>query len=155
MASPKEQEDSLKPNFVRIEGLFQRLKGSSKEDVLAATARVLDYLADEDIRPRSDDGDLRRITLSCAQTEDAIVIGLRYVKKSGVLTEDRFVVRKDDSIVRHYGNDLDQILPEYAGTHKLQAVQMSEILQSTNTVSWPVDPGSASGSIQPTRIRHE
>ncbi len=86
------------------------------------------HLSHQGIRMRQDDGELRQITLSKPTTNgNSLVIGLRYMKRDGMYTEDHFSCRRDWEassgtleIERHYKGQLEFQLPEYRGTHKHQ-----------------------------------
>jgi hypothetical protein len=49
---------------------------------------------------------------------NAIVIGLRYVKHDGSHTEDLFTVERGRQIQAFYKGSLEKVLSEYKDTHK-------------------------------------
>ena len=49
-----------------------------------------------------------------------MVVGVRYTKNDGTKTEDHFVFQPGQAIEKHYGKNLEELLPEYKGVHKLQ-----------------------------------
>ena len=83
--------------------------------------RVLKLLEDLGKKVRSKDGALRYLNVSYPQSiPDSFLIGLRYVKKDGSLTEDHFLFRKNMHIKSFYKGTVEQELPEYKSTHKDQ-----------------------------------
>jgi len=85
---------------------------------------VLDLLTRQGIGLRQKDGELRQVTSSKPTSiPHGFVIGLRYVKRDGSLTEDHFAVEAGQKIVEpHYRGTLERKWPEYRGTHKQQVV---------------------------------
>ncbi len=69
---------------------------------------------------RCDDGSKPKMTISIPKSCVGIVIGIRYIKKSGKQTEDHFLFRPDTNLYKCKGKELSKICPEYAGTHELQ-----------------------------------
>jgi len=110
---------------------------------------VMALLSRHSIQLRSDDGELKQVTISKPTTaENAFVVGMRYIKSDGTYTEDHFVCRKNDAsslepvkIERYYKGKLERKFQEYKGMHKEQiqpersAVYDSRITQ-VNTVSY-------------------
>jgi len=74
------------------------------------------------IKPRNKDGVLKSKNFSIPKSEkDCLVLGLRYEKKDGTLTEDLFVFRKESSTIGvFYKGKLQEEMIEYEGTHKWQ-----------------------------------
>ena len=114
-------------------------------------SEVLHLLSEQDIKLRADNGELKQITISKPTTlRDSFVIGLRYSKRDGKLTEDHFLCRNQESslepveIERHYKGKLERELPEYKGTHKEQ-VDFSQVfvidspVTQVNTISYLVE----------------
>lgn len=81
----------------------------------------IDLLRKYGYKLRQDDGDLNHATFSVPESKkDALVLGLRYLKKNGTWTEDHFLFHKDKAIAPHYRGKMERILSEYKGTHKKQ-----------------------------------
>ena len=90
-----------------------------KNDVVVA-GEIIDVLKRNDIGLRQDDGDLRQVTLSKPlSVSSGFVVGLRYIKRDGTLTEDLFTaVAGEHQIKSWYKGSLQELWPEYQGTHK-------------------------------------
>jgi len=69
---------------------------------------------------RRDDGSHSQMTVSIPKSCTGIVIGIRYVKKSGAQTEDHFLFRPGINLYKCKGKELARICPEYSGAHELQ-----------------------------------
>ena len=69
---------------------------------------------------RREDGNNPKKTISFPTSCVAIVIGVRYIKDSGMQTEDHFLFRPNTNLYKCKGKELARICPEYKGTHKLQ-----------------------------------
>jgi hypothetical protein len=93
-------------------------------DFSAVEREIRGILLEHGIRPRGDDGDLVQINFSLpTSTPSALVLGLRYRKRDGSLTEDHFLCgwqADQRHVVPYYGLRLKRTLPEYAGAHKAQ-----------------------------------
>lgn len=108
--------------YMTIESIWNRYFSGFAIDV---SKEVLDLLLQEDIRIRQKDGTLKQINISRPTSmPSSFVVGLRYMKKDGTPTEDHFLCRNGCPIERHYGKQLEMVLPEYKGTHK-QRVDLS------------------------------
>lgn len=71
------------------------------------------------IKLRGKDGKLHEATFSVPKTEkDALVLGMRYKKNDDSYSEDLFLFRKNQPIQVGYRGAIEQVLPEYTGTHK-------------------------------------
>lgn len=99
----------------------------------------LNLLSAHGIKIRTDDGELKQITISKpTSAENAFVLGLRYLKKDATYTEDHFVCRKDqpsvlEPIERYYQGKLECKFQEYKGTHKQQIDPTLVALLNGNT----------------------
>lgn len=83
--------------------------------------QIVNILNNHGIRFRQDDGVNPEITISHPTTrQGTMVVGLRYTKNDGTKTEDHFLFQSDLPIEKHYGKKLEELFPEYKGTHKLQ-----------------------------------
>lgn len=81
---------------------------------------VIDLLERYGIRLRQKDGTLHQVNISIPTSVDnAIIIGLRYIKNNGSKIEDLFLFEQGKNIVTGYKGMLERIVMEYAGTHKL------------------------------------
>jgi hypothetical protein len=84
---------------------------------------ILALLNGQGIGVRQDDGELKQLTVSKpTSAENALVIGLRYIKRDGTQTEDLFSLEEARPVERHYKGTLEQKWPEYGGTHKQQVL---------------------------------
>ena len=71
------------------------------------------------IKLRKKDGELQEVTFSVPKSMGgALVLGFRYQKKNETFSEDLFLFRKGKPIQRGYRGELEEIVPEYRGTHK-------------------------------------
>jgi hypothetical protein len=102
---------------------------------------VIKLLSENDIKRREDDGEQIQINTSIPTTiEDLLVTGLRYSKRDGSPTEDHFLFQKNSQkIKKYYGKGLEQVLPEYKGTHKQPIDFNQRAFTSANTISVPID----------------
>ncbi len=84
------------------------------------TKDVLALLARNGIRERQDDGQLYEMHFSvCQSQENTLIVGLRYQKRDGSLTEDAFEFQPGkQKIVKHYRGKIEKVHREYKGTHK-------------------------------------
>lgn len=86
--------------------------------------QVRHILGEHGIRLRQRDGELVQINFSLPQSQDSgLVLGLRYRKGDGSLTEDHFLCTQTEeglTIDSYYRGDLERALREYLGTHKEQ-----------------------------------
>ncbi len=81
---------------------------------------IVDLLFGHGIKLRQKDGTNPRVTFSISTSiANAFVVGVRYTKENGSKTEDLFLFRKNQPITKGYKGKLEQVLPEYKGTHKL------------------------------------
>ena len=81
----------------------------------------MDLLKEYGIKLRNKDGVFAYLTYSIPiSKKDAIVLGLRYIKKDNTYTEDLFLFQKRSKIVKYYKGRGEEVMPEYKGTHKLQ-----------------------------------
>lgn len=79
----------------------------------------VDLLTKYGIQLRGKDGLLQEGTFSVPKTEsDALVLGMRYLKRDRSYSEDLFLFRKGFPIQKGYKGAIEKILPEYQGTHK-------------------------------------
>lgn len=82
---------------------------------------VVQLLEDYGVKLRSKDGKLFQVNISLPTSKaNSIVVGLRYVKKDNTFTEDLFLFEQNHNLRCYYKAKLEDILPEYKGTHKLQ-----------------------------------
>ena len=88
-----------------------------KEEVLDEALKLLDAYG---IKLRQKDGQDPSPTISMPTDGSAIVIGIRYRKLDASKTEDHFLLRPNRNLYKCKGKELERILPEYKGTHKLQ-----------------------------------
>lgn len=111
---------AMKDAFAELEYIWSRCIGGDLEN---KEKEILDLLKDQGIRIRQDDGELRQITLSIpTSVNSGFVIGLRYYKRDGTQTEDLFPVEKGYPVRGYFKGSLQNIWPEYQGTHKQQVV---------------------------------
>lgn len=83
--------------------------------------QVIGILSKYSIRKRQKDGVLHSINISIPRSKkDSILVGLRYLKKDKTYTEDHFLFKRSHIIAKFYQGKVENILPEYKGTHKLQ-----------------------------------
>lgn len=83
--------------------------------------QIVDLLNKYGIKLRQKDGTNPKATFSIPTSRpDVFVIGIRYLKQDGTKTEDHFLFQKDQGIERCYGKKLENLLPEYKGSHKAQ-----------------------------------
>lgn len=83
--------------------------------------QIIKILSDHGIGIRTDDGHDPIVTISYPiSVSDAIVVGLRYTKNDDSKTEDLFVFESGKPIHPYYKGSLEDIYPEYGGSHKLQ-----------------------------------
>jgi len=83
--------------------------------------RIVDLLANHGIGLRQDDGSDPKVTISHPTSlPGSMVIGLRYTKLNGTKTEDHFLFQSGRTIEKCYRKRLEELFPEYKGTHKLQ-----------------------------------
>lgn len=85
--------------------------------------RVIDLLANHEIKPRQKEGSNPQVTISHPTSlPGSMVVGLRYTKLDGTKTEDHFLFQQGRAraIERCYGKRLEGLFPEYKGAHKLQ-----------------------------------
>jgi hypothetical protein len=66
------------------------------------------------------DGSNPAMTISIPKSLVGIVVGVRYIKKSGRNTEDHFLYRPNVNLYKCKGKELAKICPEYTGAHELQ-----------------------------------
>ena len=111
--------------FVELGAIWETATG--KKDVVVA-GEVVDLLRRNDIGLRQDDGDLRQVTLSKpVSVSSGFVVGLRYIKRDGTLTEDLFTaVAEEHQIKSWYKGSLQGRWPKYQGTHK-QPVNFTQL----------------------------
>ncbi len=115
----------MSETFSALENIWKRFHGGEFVDI---ECDILGLLSRQGIKIRQLDGQLKQINLSKpTTTENAFVIGLRYVKADGTCTEDHFLCLKniEPSATRleikpHYKRRLEFRLPEYRCTHKQQ-----------------------------------
>jgi hypothetical protein len=112
------------PSFVEVDAIRNRLATGEDFDAVSA---VVSALGSCGIRARQRDGELTQVNLSLpTSVQDAIVIGLRYVKADGSLTEDHYLCNRNllpgqSGIVYFNKRGLETLLPEYKDTHKQQS----------------------------------
>lgn len=110
----------MKDAFSELEGIWSRCIENDRKNMFE---EILDLLQDQGKRIRQVDGELWQITLSKPNSvSSGFVIGLRYVKKDGTLTEDLCTVERGRPIECHYKGRLQQQWPEYRETHKQEVV---------------------------------
>lgn len=87
------------------------------------TAEIfLEILNKYGVKLRQKDGVFYHITFSIPQSQkDCILIGVRYKKKDNNFTEDHFLFQKNFCMRKFYKRQIEEVLPEYKGTHKKQA----------------------------------
>jgi hypothetical protein len=106
----------------RFEALLAWWDRDASVEFEVVEAEVRRILSQHDIRMRQDDGDLAQLNFSLPQScESGLVLGLRYRKRDGTLTEDHFLCTQPSEgleIVPYYRGSLERALPEYRGTHK-------------------------------------
>lgn len=82
---------------------------------------IVNILDRHGIKLRQKDGTNPKATFSIPTSrQNVFVVGLRYTKNDGTKTEDYFLFEKDKPIQKCYGKLLEELLPEYKGSHKLQ-----------------------------------
>jgi hypothetical protein len=106
--------------YAELEGIWAPFvdgdRSNTENDILA-------LLNSQGIRVRQHDGELKQMTVSKpTSVQNALVIGLRYIKGDGTQTEDHFLFQKGRPVDRHYKGTLEQKWPEYGGTHKQQVL---------------------------------
>jgi hypothetical protein len=93
-------------------------------DFTVVEGEVRRILGEHGIWLRQHDGDLVQINFSVPRSDaSALVLGLRYRKRDGSLTEDHFLCTQTADglkIDSYYRGDLERALREYLGTHKEQ-----------------------------------
>lgn len=84
---------------------------------------------------RTDDGELYQVNISNPE-QSILVVGLRYKKKDGSLTEDIFEFNAlcPNEISKYYKDKYERKRTEYKDTHKQQNVSLSPYT-SVNTCS--------------------
>lgn len=85
---------------------------------MPAAQVFIDLLARNGIGLRRDDGNFHEATFSVPQTEEGLVLGMRYEKRDGTHSEDLFLFRPGKPILPGYKGGLEKIFPEYRDTHK-------------------------------------
>ena len=103
-------------------GIWER---SSLLDFDTVAGEVCGLLQRHGIRLRHNDGELMQITFSVPTiAQSSLVLGLRYRNRDSSFTEDHFLCRRGVDThgldEPHYRRSLEQLLPEYRGTHKQQ-----------------------------------
>lgn len=79
----------------------------------------IDLLNCYGIKLRQKDGELHETTFSVPKSsKNALVLGMRYIKKDGSYSEDLFLFEKNKSIQKGYKGKVEKTLPEYQNTHK-------------------------------------
>lgn len=82
---------------------------------------VVGLLNEHGIKLRNKDGKLYQVNVSLPKTKsNSIVVGLRYIKEDNTFTEDLFLFENGFNLKAFYKAKLENILPEYKGTHKLR-----------------------------------
>ena len=104
----------------RFESLIGAAPSAGFEFVAPAAERLLRSFG---IGLRTKDGSLCEVNLSAMPLrDDVVVLGLRYEKRNGTPTEDHFVMGIDSwqvsSVQPFYKRRLEEVFPEYRGTHK-------------------------------------
>jgi hypothetical protein len=108
----------MNDTYLIVENIYSRHRAGVAVDF---EREILELLLREGIKQRQDDGALKQINISKPTSiQDGYVVGLRYIKNDGTQTEDHFLFRKDQVIVCCYRRDLENVLSEYRGTHKMQ-----------------------------------
>lgn len=122
--------------YFTVEEIWNKCLAGERQDLVSAS---LNLLSAHDIKIRTDDGELKQITISKpTSAANTFVLGLRYLKKDATYTEDHFVCRKDqpsalEPIERYYQGKLEHKLQEYKGAHKQQIDPALVALLNSNT----------------------
>jgi len=109
-------------------------------DRLTTENDILALLHSQGVRLRQDDGKLKQLTVSKPiSTDDALVIGLRYLKRDGTQTEDHFAFQAGRPVQLFYRGSLEKKWLEYRTTHKQQVlftlVDVPAPMTSVNTIT--------------------
>lgn len=122
----------MKSKYEIIEELHRRARESGDAEVLKAIPGLLVSWC---IKLRTDDGELYQVNLSNPE-QGIFVVGLRYKKKDGSLTEDifEFDASSPNEISKYCKGRYERERKEYGGTHKQENVSLSPFT-SVNTCS--------------------
>lgn len=108
----------MNDEYFSIEHIWTRYCAGAEFDV---ESEILEVLLREKIERRKDDGDLKQINISRPTSiPNCYVVGLRYIKNDGTQTEDHFLFQKGKPIAKFYRRNLEKVLSEYTGAHKMQ-----------------------------------
>ena len=133
----------MNASYAFLESIWKRCQAGENLDV---PNELPSLLLQQGIRTRQADGVLRQINISIPTSiQNALVIGLRYIKRDGSCTEDHFLCRRDaqggPEIEPCYGRRLETRLAEYRGTHKErvafgQCDPANELFTRANTITF-------------------
>ena len=115
-----------------IKELHRRACETGEAEVLKGIPGLLESWG---IKLRTDDGELYQVNISNPE-QSILVVGLRYKKKDGSLTEDIFEFNAScpNEISKYYKGQYERERTEYKGTHKQHNVSSSPYT-SVNTCS--------------------
>ena len=117
---PYEMDETMNDRFAALLSWWNEGESVDFEEV---ESQVRIVLSQHNIRLRQDDGYLVQINFSLPQSHSGLVLGLRYRKRDGTLTEDHFLCvdgPEGVEITPYYTAALEELLAEYRGTHKQQ-----------------------------------
>jgi len=110
--------------FLKVNNIWNSYLNSEKSTFVPD---ILKILSSQQIKLRADRSKLIQITLSKPKSDEAFIIGLRYVKIDSTFTEDHYLCPKNkptkfltNDIKLYPKRHLENLLPEYQGTHKQQ-----------------------------------
>ncbi len=105
-------------SYIELRSITDAVYGG-KMELPDAFRAAYALLAKYRIKLRDKGGQAPVMTLS-PPDDDTLVMGIRYLKGSGLTTEDHFIFRRDTELYRCKGKEIDKILPKYKGSHELQ-----------------------------------
>lgn len=108
-------------SYVELKKITDRVYETLAQDQqIDFTTDVTNLLGRYGINLRQRDDILHQVNISIpTSVNNAVVVGLRYIKKDGSKTEDLFLFQQNQSIIKGYKGRLEKIIKEYSGTHKL------------------------------------
>jgi hypothetical protein len=122
--------------YSSLEEIWNRYLAGERQNLMSAS---LNLLSAHGIQMRTNDGELKQITISKpTSVKNTFVLGLRYLKKDASYSEDHFVCQKDqpsalEPIERYYQGKLERKYQEYKGTHKQPSDPALAALLNSNT----------------------
>ena len=122
----------MESKYEIIKELHCRARETGEAEILVGIPSLLESW---DVKLRADDGEHYQVNISNPE-QSILVIGLRYKKKDGSLTEDifEFNALSPNEISKYYKGQYERERTEYKRTHKQQNVSLSPYT-SVNTCS--------------------